>query len=110
MKVHKLIIENIASLRKKHEINFDKFIHESQLFAITGDTGSGKSTLLNCITLALYGKHYKKSIVHYDMVTLGEREGTVELYFEAKKKQYKAIFKSTVRKTNGEYLKKTKII
>lgn len=108
MKVHKLIIENIASLRGIHEVNFDSFINESQLFAITGDTGAGKSTILNCITLALYGKHYKKNIIHYDMVTLGEREGSVELFFEARNQNYKAVFKSTVRKTNGEFLKKAK--
>jgi exonuclease SbcC len=108
VKVEKLIIENIASLRNKHIIDFNDFLSDTQLFAITGDTGAGKSTILNCITLALYGKHYKKNIIHYDMVTLGEREGHVELFFEAKNKRYKAVFKSTVRKSNGEYLKKPK--
>lgn len=108
MKIHKLVIENIASLRGKHTINFDNILIESPLFAITGDTGSGKSSILNCISLALYGKHYKKNIVHYDMVTLGERVGRVELYFSVRSLEYKAIFESTIRKVNGEFLKKPK--
>jgi len=110
MKIHKLVIENIASLRGEHQIDFDSISHSSQLFAITGDTGAGKSSILNCITLALYGKHYKKNIIHYDMVTLGEKKGSVELYFQVRSKNYKAIFESTVRKNNGEYLKKAKSI
>lgn len=108
MKIHSILIENIASLRGKHYIDFDEITKSSPLFAITGETGAGKSTILNSISLALYGKNYKKNIVHYDLVTLGEKKGKVELIFSVKKEFYKAVFESTIRKTNGEFLKKPK--
>lgn len=110
MKLYSLTISNIASLRGKHYIDFDDITKASPIFAITGDTGAGKSTLLNCISLALYGKHYKKNIVHNDMVTLGETKGRVELIFSISNNFYKACFESTIRKSNGEFLKKPKSI
>ena len=61
MKLHKLNIENIASLRGNHKLDFDEF-NEFNLFAITGATGSGKSTLLTAISLALFGKSHKKTL------------------------------------------------
>ncbi len=57
MKIKRLFIRNLNSLRGEHEIKFDNEpLAGSGLFAITGPTGSGKSTLLDALSLALYGK------------------------------------------------------
>ena len=57
MKIRRIRLENINSLRGEHEISFlDGPLASSRLFAITGPTGSGKSTILDVITLALYNQ------------------------------------------------------
>lgn len=57
MKILKIKIKNINSLRSEWEINFQAPpLSEAGLFAITGPTGSGKSTILDAITLALFNK------------------------------------------------------
>jgi exonuclease SbcC len=56
MKILKIEIENIQSLRNAN-IDFTQSpFDENALFLITGNTGAGKSTLLDAITLALYGR------------------------------------------------------
>ncbi|MEX1099714.1 MAG: SMC family ATPase, partial [Bacteriovoracaceae bacterium] len=106
MKIHKLKIENIASLKGEHLVDFDQFQMDFGSFAITGDTGAGKSTILNCISLALYGKNYRKGIIPTDLITLGESVGRVELIFSSSGNVYHRIWECRVRKKNGEYLKK----
>lgn len=55
MKLHRLTIENIASIEHA-VIDFDKApLDNERLFLITGETGSGKSTIIDCLCLALYG-------------------------------------------------------
>ncbi len=57
MKILRVEIENLNSLRGKHCIDFEgPPLGEAGLFAITGPTGAGKSTLLDAITLALFGR------------------------------------------------------
>ena len=57
MKLHKLYIQNINSLKGEHTIDFDdSVLGNCGIFAIIGPTGSGKSTLLDAITLALFNK------------------------------------------------------
>jgi len=107
MRLRKIKIRNIASLRGEHVVDFDEIQGQSALFAITGETGAGKSTILNSIGLALYGKYFKKSIIGNDVVTLGEREGSVELHFELKGTEYLATWRLRTRKNNGEELKTT---
>jgi DNA repair protein SbcC/Rad50 len=102
MRLAKLRVRNIASLKGEHEIDFLDIQKESPLFAITGETGSGKSTILNSIGLALYGQVYKKNVNQLDVVTLGEKEGTIELIFQVKGKYYLADWRAKVRKQNGE--------
>ncbi|PTM04207.1 MAG: hypothetical protein DA405_08160 [Bacteroidetes bacterium] len=57
MKIRKISLENINSLRGKWDLDFtDGPLSASRLFAITGPTGSGKSTILDVITLALFNR------------------------------------------------------
>ena len=102
MRLTKLKVRNIASMRGEHVIDFGEVMNHSPLFAITGETGSGKSTLLNAIGLALYGQIFKRSLIQNDVVTLGEKEGFIELIFEVKGKTYLASWRARVRKQNGE--------
>ncbi len=102
MRLTRLKIRNIASLRGEHEIDFQDIQRHSSLFAITGETGAGKSTILNSIGLALYGQVYKKNVQQIDVVTLGEKDGSIELIFQVKGKFYLADWRVRVRKQNGE--------
>jgi exonuclease SbcC len=102
MRILRLKIRNIASLKGEHEIDFQEIQKEGHLFAITGETGAGKSTILNTIGLALYGQVYKKNINQMDVVTLGEKDGAVELIIQVKGKYYLADWKAKVKKSNGE--------
>lgn len=102
MRILRLKIKNIASLKGEHEIDFQEIQKEGHLFAITGETGAGKSTILNSIGLALYGQVYKKNINQMDVVTLGEKDGFIELIFQVKGKYYLADWRAKVKKSNGE--------
>ncbi len=102
MRPLRLKIKNIASLKGEHVINFQEIQEQSSLFAITGETGSGKSSILNSIGLALYGQVYKKNVNQIDVVTLGEKDGSIELIFQVKGKYYLADWKARVRKQNGD--------
>lgn len=102
MRLIRLRVRNIASLKGEHEIDFSEIERGSPLFAITGETGSGKSTILNTIGLALYGEIYKKNLNQVDVVTLGEKEGSIELIFQVKGSFYLADWRARVLKQNGE--------
>lgn len=109
MRLVRLKIKNIASLKGEHVIDFKEVEGHSPLFAITGETGAGKSTILNSIGLSLYGEIYKKNVTQVDVVTLGEKEGQIELIFQVKGKHYLADWRAKVRKLNGELLKTPQI-
>lgn len=103
MHLHQLKIKNLASLRGEHSVEFDQLAGQD-LFAITGETGAGKSTLLNAISLALYGKLYKRQLIQSDLVTLGEREASIALLFSVKGEAYLATWSTVVRKKDGTLL------
>jgi DNA repair protein SbcC/Rad50 len=107
MKIIKLQIENIASLKGKHVIDFQNIFQHSGVFAITGETGSGKSTILNCISLALYGVNYKNNR-NRDFVTLGESFGEIELVFSLENSIYKAHWMFKLLKNDGSEYKTPK--
>ena len=53
MRLIKLKIKNIASLKNEHCIDFSFIQNQAPLFAITGETGAGKSIFLEALSLAL---------------------------------------------------------
>jgi exonuclease SbcC len=108
MKFLKIEVENIASLKGKHVIDFSTIYETSSLFAITGDTGSGKSTLLNAISLSLYGQNYKKTLTQLDFITLNESYGSTSLELEIENKRYRFNWSCRIRKKSGELLKTPK--
>jgi exonuclease SbcC len=56
MRIEKLKIENINSLKGTWEIDFTDPAYGSGIFSITGPTGAGKSTVLDALCLSLFGK------------------------------------------------------
>lgn len=103
MHLHQLKVRNLASLRGEHLIDFETLAGQD-LFAITGETGAGKSTLLNALSLALYGKVYKRQLIQSDLVTLGERDASIELTFSVRGVRHLAQWSTTVRKKDGSLL------
>ncbi len=86
MRLIKLKVKNIASLKGEHEINFAEISGQSPLFAITGETGAGKSSILNSIGLVLYGKVYKSNVTQNDLVTEFGSASRVSEFLSAKRK------------------------
>ncbi|MCK5072690.1 MAG: SMC family ATPase [Bacteriovoracaceae bacterium] len=107
MRIQKLELENITSFKGRHVIDFSSEIPEDELFAITGPTGSGKSTILTAISLALFGKNYKKSLFSDDFVTLGESKGSISMDFIIHEKKYKATWECRILKKDKTPLKNT---
>ena len=58
MRILKLELENLNSLKGKWSIDFTHadYAKNHDIFVISGPTGAGKTTLLDAITLALYGR------------------------------------------------------
>lgn len=90
MKILRVRIENLNSLRLKQSIDFGEPPFSSTgLFAITGDTGAGKTTLLDAITLALYGRvHRNKDVT--EVMSYGTAECLAEVEFESAKGIFRA--------------------
>ncbi len=88
MKILKVIIRNLNSLKGDHVVDFGKDpLASAGLFAITGATGSGKTTILDGITLALFGKaaRYGDEASPEDVMTRGTADCSAEVTFEVKK-------------------------
>lgn len=66
MKILKIELENINSLAGYWSIDFTdpSYAQNHNLFVICGDTGAGKSSILDAITLALYGRTPRQSIIY----------------------------------------------
>lgn len=90
MKILRLRIENLNSLRLRQSIDFTQSpLAESGLFAITGDTGAGKTTILDAITLALYGRvHRNKEVT--EVMSYGATESLAEVEFASAKGLFRA--------------------
>ncbi len=88
MKILKVKIKNLNSLRLETEIDFnDAPFRDIGLFAIVGDTGAGKTTLLDAITLALYGKLHRNKDAR-EALSYGAIDCFAEVVFEVKQKKY----------------------
>ncbi len=104
----KLVIENIASLKGHHEIDFSKDLFNENIFAITGPTGSGKSTILSALSTALYGEHYKGALKPMELVTLGAGHGFISLDFNYSGIDYQAQWEVKLLKNDGSPYKDPK--
>jgi len=103
MKILRIHLKNLNSLRGVHEIDLeDPRIAQAGLFAITGPTGAGKSTLLDAITLALYGRaaRYGKQVHPEDMMSRHESECHAEVDFEVTQGRFRAVWQ--LRRARGK--------
>lgn len=110
MRINKIRIKNINSLRGNWEVDFTKepFL-SATLFSITGATGAGKSTLLDAITLALYNqipridKVLSASIIENGkfILTRNESECFSEVEYSCKKGLFRARWSIGLKKRGG---------
>jgi len=104
MKLIHLSMKNITSFKGVHEIDF-AFLNEENLFAITGQTGTGKSSILTAISLALYGKNYKKTLSSNDFVSLGASDAYAKLIFKHNQEIYTAVWEIKLKKKDNSPIK-----
>jgi exonuclease SbcC len=90
MKILKVKAFNINSLKGETVIDFESFLKNDALFAITGPTGAGKSTILDIITCALYGRTARLSSPPNELMTQNTAECYCEVEFEIKGKSYRS--------------------
>ena len=103
MKIDRIILNNLNSLRGKHTIDLTvEPLSTAGLFAITGPTGAGKSTLLDAITLALYGRaaRYGKQPNPESMMSRRCGECSAEVEFEVHNREYRAEWQ--LRRARGK--------
>jgi len=109
MKINKIRIKNINSLRGDWELDFTKepFV-SAMLFSITGPTGSGKSTLLDAVTLSLFNqipridKPLSKTIVEEGgfILSRNAKECAAEVEYTCKSGSYRSKWSISVNR-NG---------
>lgn len=100
MKIRKVVIQNLNSLRGQTTIDFVSGpLAQSDLFAITGDTGAGKTTILDAITLALYGKIHRNKEVK-EALSYGAIEAAAGVEFETAQDIYYASW--SIRRTRKQ--------
>ncbi|MEK7254062.1 MAG: AAA family ATPase, partial [Bacteroidota bacterium] len=108
MKIHKILLRNLHSLRNQVEIDFAASpLADSGLFAITGDTGAGKTTILDALTLAMYGEICRGGKA-YEALSYGATEGLAECVFEAKGRRFLA--KWNIRRTKSKKENNTEVV
>jgi exonuclease SbcC len=93
MRILKVSLFNLNSLKGEHEVDFTKgSLANAGLYAITGPTGSGKTTLLDAITLALFGKaaRYGNERNPEEVMSRGTGECRAEVLFATRKGQFTA--------------------
>ncbi len=96
MKIRRLRLKNLNSLKGEFEIDFTQPpFSDNGLFAITGPTGAGKSTLLDAICLALYHetprlKNISASV--NEIMTRHTADCSAELEFEVRGEIYRAMW------------------
>lgn len=104
MKILKVVLNNIHSIKGKFTIDFvDGVLGNSGLYAITGQTGAGKSTILDAITLSLYGitNRHGKGNSDAEIITRNEKESFSETYFEINGAEYMARWSVSVNRNKN---------
>ena len=109
MKINKLYIKNLNSLKGEHVIDFDAYpLNQNNLFLISGPTGAGKSTILDAISLALFneiprlGKISKTSVeVLGAVMTHNTDEAVAELDYTVKNVKYRSRWSIHKTKTGS---------
>ncbi len=106
MKILRIKLKNLNSLRGEHEVNFEQEpLRSAGLFCIAGPTGAGKSTLLDAVTLALYGRaaRYGNETNPADMMSRHSGECQAEVEFSVPSGRYRAewILHRARRKFDG---------
>ncbi len=92
MRILRLTIRNLNSLRCEATINFDEPpLSRAGIFAITGPTGAGKTTLLDALTLALYGRTPRDSKAN-EIMSNGSADCLAEVEFETPAGRYRAAY------------------
>ena len=107
MRILKIRLKNINSLRGEQEIAFDESpLKDAGVFGIVGATGSGKSTLLDCITLALFGSvprlgQVTKNRIAEDgiILTRNEKDCYAEVIYECRKGRFTASWSISLTRT-----------
>lgn len=103
MKLLRLSLQNLNSLKGKWEIDFTAPAFRDGLFLITGSTGAGKTTILDAITLALYGKtaRTKISSSENEVMTRGTGVSFAEVDFRVNGTRYRAHWEQRRAREKG---------
>ena len=101
MKILKVKLLNINSLKGEFEIDFEEFLKGESLFAITGPTGAGKSTVLDVITCALFGKTPRLTNPN-ELMSRHTGECLCEVEFEIKGKKYRSSWSQKRARKNAD--------
>ncbi|MFK5975383.1 MAG: AAA family ATPase [Sulfurovum sp.] len=101
MKITKVTIENLNSIRGRYTIDFEKSFSAHGLFLLTGDTGAGKTTILDAISISLYGEtpRLKSKSELEQIISLGEKESLAEVEFVVDKELYKSSWSIAIART-----------
>jgi exonuclease SbcC len=91
MKIEKLRLVNINSLKGEFEIDFSKFW--GGLFLISGETGAGKSTIFDAICAALYNRTPRLTRSTKDLVNKISDYGEINLIFDVNNEKYESEWK-----------------